>query len=66
MKVKLNDREVEIAEGSTLAQLLDSKKMSTVKVATAVNDNVVPASQRATHILDDGDSILVIKAFYGG
>ncbi|MDE6177016.1 MAG: sulfur carrier protein ThiS [Paramuribaculum sp.] len=66
MKVKLNDREVEIPQPMTLAELLAGEGVSAERTATAVNGTVVPASERSTFIVGDGDSILVIKAFYGG
>lgn len=66
MNLKLNDRAVEAPEGMTLAQLLRRENADNVKIATAVNGSIVAAADRATHPLADGDSILVIKAFYGG
>ncbi len=66
MKVKINNKEVEAAEGATLAQVLEQQGIPAAGIATAVNGKVVPAASRAGHALVDGDSVVIIKAFYGG
>lgn len=66
MTVKLNDTEIKLPEGSSLHEALVSANVSLTGIATAVNGTVVPASQRDSHMLANGDSILIIKAFYGG
>lgn len=66
MKIKLNDRNIEVEDGTTLGELLRREEMTATRVATAVNDVVVSAAARDSHKLAEGDSILVIKAFYGG
>ncbi|MBD5343671.1 MAG: sulfur carrier protein ThiS [Bacteroides sp.] len=66
MKIKINNKEVEAAVGTTLAELLEQQSVPAAGIATAVNGVVVPASARVSHPLADGDSIVVIKAFYGG
>ncbi len=66
MKVKINNLTVDLPEGSTLADLLEKQNISLAGIATAVNGNVVTAAKRAATILTDGDTVTVIKAFYGG
>lgn len=66
MKVKINNLIVELPEGSTLAGLLEKQNISLAGIATAVNGNVVTAAKRDTTPLTDGDTVTVIKAFYGG
>lgn len=66
MKVSINSQPVELADGLTLADALASQDIKSEGIATALNGAVVPASERDTAILNDGDSILIIKAFCGG
>lgn len=66
MKIRLNDRETDVAEGTTIQQLLEANDMLRGRVATTVNNEIVKAGDRATYMLSEGDSIIVIKAFYGG
>lgn len=66
MKVSINNKPIELTDKSTLADALASSGVKPNEIATALNGNVVPASDRAMTILNDGDSILIIKAFCGG
>lgn len=66
MKIKLNDVIVEAPEGATLQEVMDAAGIAPTGIAAAVNSNVIPAGERTSHILKDGDSVLIIKAFYGG
>lgn len=66
MKVTLNNKEFELEEASTLEDLLTKAQIKPQGIATALNGAVVPASMRDKKTLCDGDSIVVITAFYGG
>lgn len=66
MNIYLNDKEMTLPEGATLAQALQAASIPEKGIAAALNGSVVPASERAATKLNDGDRILVIKAFYGG
>lgn len=66
MEITVNDTPVILAEGSSVADALAQQQISTAGIATALNGTVIPSAQRAETILKDGDSILIIKAFYGG
>lgn len=66
MEVTLNKRPVTVATGTTLADILQSQGVKTNGIATAVNGTVIPAAQRDSTVLNDGDNIVVITAFYGG
>ena len=65
MKVSINNKPIELTDKSTLADALASSGVKPNGIAT-LNGNVVSASDRAMTILNDGDSILIIKAFCGG
>ena len=66
MEITINDTPVSIAEGTSLADALTSQNIPAAGIATALNGAVVPSALRGETILKDGDSILIIKAFYGG
>lgn len=66
MKVKINDTEVTLADGMTLADALAAQAIATQGTALALNGTVIPKSEYQHTKLADGDFILIIKAFYGG
>ncbi len=64
--VKFNDEQLQLADATTIEQLLKEKKIDAVNIAVAVNGQMVAKPDYPSHALNDGDTILVIKAFYGG
>lgn len=66
MNVKINDKSITLNENATLQDALDSQAIKPQGIATALNGTVIPVTDRATTILNDGDNIVIIKAFYGG
>ena len=66
MKVNINNAEIELIDGATLAQALEKAGITPSGIAVAINETVVPKTEYATRQLAEGDSILIIKAFYGG
>lgn len=66
MNVKINDKAILLPENATLQEALDNQNIKLQGIATAVNGSVIPAVERVTTQLNDGDSIVIIKAFYGG
>jgi len=66
MKVTLNNTTLELNDGATLAQALEKENISLTGIAVAVNETVIPKNGYAKHTLKQGDSIIIIKAFYGG
>ncbi|MDE6378638.1 MAG: sulfur carrier protein ThiS [Duncaniella sp.] len=66
MKITVNGVNVELPEGATLQDALNTRSIPAQGIATAVNDHVIPAAQRADKSLAEGDKVVIIKAFYGG
>ncbi len=66
MEIKINDTPVALPDGSSLAQALDYKNIIPKDIAVAVNGKVVPLKEISSFRLNDGDSVMIIKAFYGG
>jgi sulfur carrier protein len=67
MMINLNDKAREVADTTTLAQLLDELGLNASKgIAVAINDAVVSRSLWPMHRLTQGDQVLVIQATQGG
>ena len=64
MKVNVNNQPRDIAEGSSIADLL--KDIPEEGTATALNGRFISRDARQTAILREGDEVVVIKAAYGG
>lgn len=65
MKLIVNGEAQEVA-AATLAEALDVLGYGEAKVATAVNEDFVPAGLRAGHALNDGDRIEIVAPRQGG
>jgi len=66
MEIRVNDQPKEIAEGTTVAQLLVQLGIPTAGTAVARNDAVVRKAQHAETALENGDRIEIIRAVAGG
>ena len=65
MKIILNGEPREVM-ASRLNDLMDELGYSGAKVATAVNEDFVPAGARADMTLKDGDRLEVLAPMQGG
>jgi len=65
MKITLNGTKQETG-AETLAALLDETGYADARVATAVNEEFVPAPGRDAHRLADGDRIEIVTPRQGG
>ena len=61
-----NDLSLPCPEGLTLAALLDAQGVNAEQVATAVNGEFVPRTQRGVTVLQPGDTVLTFQAIVGG
>ena len=66
MKIKNNDTVIELPDGATVGQALASQDINAVGIAVALNGTVVSKPSYDSTVLSDGDSLIIIKAFYGG
>lgn len=66
MRAFINGTSRRLADGETLATLLESLGINLDGIAVAVNDAVVPRNAYGSHALADGDRIEIIKAVSGG
>lgn len=66
MKIKFNDSEIDIPENQSLAQFVNDNIDGTAGVAVAVNGALVKKADWNSVVLNEGDTVLLIKAAYGG
>ena len=66
MQLQVNGEALERPEGETLTALLAALGAETGRVATMVNDDVVPATARAARRLVAGDRIEILTFAGGG
>ena len=63
--IVLNGKPAE-GEGLTVAELLERLEVPHRGVAVAVDAEVVPRGEWATHVVDDGARVEVVTAVQGG
>lgn len=66
MKLTVNGRPEEVAEGLTIAQLLARDKLEHIRVAVEVNGQVVPRQNYDKVRLHENDSLEVVTLVGGG
>lgn len=67
MKIEINKHAMDVEDGiSSLAQLLESKKLTSAGTAVAVDNVVVPRAKWCDTPLSEGMKITVITAICGG
>ena len=65
MKIKINNKEVETA-ATTVGELAAEQKLPENGVAIAISNNMVPRTEWNNRHLNEGDDIVILKAFCGG
>lgn len=66
MQVKVNGKDIQIVQGTTVSQLFEIIETDPRGTAIAVNSKIAKKDEWDTRELLDGDDILIIKAAYGG
>lgn len=66
MKITINKKVVEVEEGVPLTEIILLQGKSISGIAVAINNQVVKADCLDKTYVKDGDSVTIIKAFYGG
>ena len=64
--LNFNDTTLPCPAGLTLAALLSAQAINAQQVATAVNGQFIPRTQRETTLLKPGDTVLTFQAIVGG
>ena len=66
MKLSVNGEERNVAEGLTVARLLEMMKVPTTGTAVARNDRVVRRDEHGGTRIEEGDRIEIIRTVAGG
>jgi len=66
MDIHLNGDPRSLADGCTVAQLLEEAGYGARRVAVEVNGGIVPRSTHASHELQPGDRVEIVHALGGG
>lgn len=66
MKLTINGQTREVADGTTVAALLDELRLAGKPVAVEVNLELVPRQRHADHRLADGDRLEIVTLVGGG
>ncbi|MGL4852303.1 MAG: sulfur carrier protein ThiS [Phocaeicola sp.] len=66
MKILINNKETEVATQATVAQLAKQLELPEKGVAMAINNQMIPRSTWEEHLLQSGDSLVIIQAACGG
>jgi len=65
-QILLNGEPREAADGLTIAALLGELDLAGKRLAVEVNEDVVPRSEHARHVLAPGDRVEIVHAIGGG
>lgn len=66
MHITVNGESREVAEGTTVASLLDELRLSGTPVAVEVNLELVPRQRHADHRLAESDRLEIVALVGGG
>jgi sulfur carrier protein len=66
MRLRLNGNDTELAEGTTVAQVVAERAEAVPRVAVARNGEVIPRSAWAQTSLAEGDDVELLVAVAGG
>ena len=66
MIIRLNGKERELADGTTVAALIESETGSSRGSAAVVDGEVLPRGEWPSHVLRAGQDVEVITAVQGG
>jgi sulfur carrier protein len=66
MQILVNGKDTAVPEGSTLQDLLIQLGLGESRLALECNQVIVPRSQHALQILQNGDTVEIVHAIGGG
>ena len=66
MRIQLNGESFDLPDGETVAALIARMDLTGRRVAVELNLDIVPRSQHADTVLNDGDHVEVVHAIGGG
>lgn len=66
MQISVNGQPHQVADGATIAQLLEQLRLAAKYVAVEVNLQLVPRGQHTEHRLSEGDRLEIVTLVGGG
>lgn len=66
MEIELNGDTVAVADGITIAALIEDRGLGGRRVAVEVNGEIVPRGRHAEHALAANDRVEIVHALGGG
>lgn len=66
MQISVNGQSREITPGSTLESLVSDLDLGEKRFAIEVNEELVPRTTFAGHLLEEGDQVEIVHAIGGG
>lgn len=66
IRIVFNNKPTELESNTSLQEFVDKNGMIPTNIAIAVNNSVVPKEKWENTIINNGDTLLIIKAYYGG
>ena len=66
MKIIFNGQTLELAENSTLQNLIESQNLMGKRLAAEVNLEIIPKAEHADYILKNDDKVEIVHAIGGG
>lgn len=66
IKITFNNKPAKLETGVSLQEFVERNGMVSTNIAIAVNNSVVLKEKWGDTTINDGDRILIIKAYYGG
>ena len=66
MHIQLNGEPAELPENSSLSDLLATLDLQNKRFAAEVNEELIPRSEHASHLLQAGDRVEIVQAIGGG
>jgi sulfur carrier protein len=65
-QISVNGDPHQVPEGCTVERLLGMLDMRDRRIAVAINRGIVPRTQRAAHVIENGDRVEILEAVGGG
>ena len=66
MHIQLNGEPAELPDESSLSDLLATLDLENKRFAAEVNEELIPRSEHASHILHANDRVEIVQAIGGG
>lgn len=66
MDIVLNGEPKQLLTATTVSQLLQARGLDVQRVAVELNEEVLPRSEHATHLLCANDRVEIVHAIGGG